>query len=103
MGVPRIFQPARLGYEVEIEEVKRELAYWQNYTIDLEQSLVELGQCIQAVNQITNFWDTSTIEERHKMVSAIFQSVFYDLNQQRIPISSYSLGPNDLLSYAIAC
>jgi hypothetical protein len=71
-------------YEIEIEEVKRELAYWQNYTTDLEQSLVELGQCIQAVNQITNFWDTSTVEERHKMVSAIFQGVFYDLDRQRI-------------------
>jgi thermostable 8-oxoguanine DNA glycosylase len=42
-------------YEVEIEVVKRELLYWQNYTTDLEQILIELTMCVKTVNQFAQY------------------------------------------------
>lgn len=71
-------------YEVEVDKLKRELAYWQNYTSELEQATVELTMSMDAVNKFAYTWNHSRPEERQKLVRSVFQEIVYDLSQKRI-------------------
>ncbi len=71
-------------YEIEIDTLMRELAYWQNYTTELEQATVELAMAMDAVNKFAYVWDDSHVEERQKIVRSVFQEIVYDLSEKRI-------------------
>jgi hypothetical protein len=74
---------------VDINE--REIAHWEARTTETEQKALELSMCIEAVNRISQVWETADDEDRKGMAQYLFSEVVYNLDTRRI--ESFQLKP----------
>lgn len=74
---------------VDINE--REIAHWQARTTETEQKALELSMCIEAVNRISQVWDSADDEDRKGMAQYLFSEVVFNLDTRRI--ESFQLKP----------
>lgn len=71
-------------YRTRLAEYRRELAYWEAYTTEQEQVVLQLSLCLEAIDRVAKLWDRAEAEERRTMAQNLFDYIVYDLDRQRI-------------------
>jgi len=71
-------------FRERMEENERELAYWEKYTTQREQAILELTRCLDVIDQVANLWDIAEPKERQLMARNLFDFIVYNLDEQRI-------------------
>ena len=81
----------REEYLRRVEVNEREIAHWQARTTETEQKALELSMCIEAVNRISQVWDSADDEDRKGLAQYLFTEIVFDLDTRRLV--SYQLKP----------
>ncbi len=71
-------------FRQRLADSEREQAQWEAYTTQREQALLELTQCLNAIEQVAQVWDIAEPKERQIMARNLFDHIVYDLDKQRI-------------------
>lgn len=82
---------SREEYVRRVEQNEREIAHWQARTTETEQIALELGMCIEVVDQLVRLWDISGETDRKGMARNLFTEIIYNLDTHRI--MSFKLKP----------
>ncbi|MBZ0306431.1 MAG: recombinase family protein, partial [Anaerolineae bacterium] len=71
-------------YRARLAEYRAELAYWEAYTTEKEQVVLQLSMCLAAIDKVARLWDLAEAKERRTMAHNLFEYIVYDLDTQRI-------------------
>jgi DNA invertase Pin-like site-specific DNA recombinase len=66
------------------EELQRDLTYWENYDVEIEEVEIKLQTCVEALKSLVGLWDRAHPEEKQQMVRNLFEYVVYNLETQCI-------------------
>lgn len=66
------------------QQNEREIAQWSAVSTQTEQLSAELMICIEAVSKLANMWKRGTDEQKNGIARSIFESLTFDLDQQKI-------------------
>jgi hypothetical protein len=69
---------------VLVDRNEREIAHWQMRTTETEKIALELGMCMDIVNNMAQLWETTSPEDRQGMARNLFDYLVYDLDTRRI-------------------
>ena len=71
-------------FRQRMAENERELTYWEQYTTQHEQAMLELTRCLDVIEQVVKLWDIAEPKERQLMARNLFDFIVYNLDEQRI-------------------
>jgi hypothetical protein len=70
------------------EANEREIAHWRAFTTETQRLTMHLMVCVESVGLLWRVWEDNNDEDKNRMVSRIFESIVYDLDQQKSWISN---------------
>lgn len=82
-----LFKEGRIDYDEyrdTVDRNEREIAHWQARTTETEKIALELGMCMDVINNMARLWNTATPEDRQGMAHNLFDYLTYDLDTRRI-------------------
>jgi len=82
-----LYKEGRMEYEEyrdSVERNEREIAHWQMRTTETEKIALELGMCMDVINNMARLWETVSPEDRQGMAHNLFDYLTYDLDTRRI-------------------
>ena len=66
------------------ETNEREIVHWETRTTETERLAIELAMCVEAVDKLARLWEISEPEDQQGLAQNLFESIVYDLDEQRI-------------------
>lgn len=70
--------------EADYDDTKRQIAYWEAFTTDVQEIQIELLACATALINVQKAWHGGSEKHQNKLVQDIFTYITYDLDIQRI-------------------